>query len=62
MAASEDAESRAGVTDVSQIKQSVDDRNRVVQRHGAVDNDFREPIQDDNDHHPAEDDLEFDGQ
>jgi len=25
--------------------------------HGAVDNDFREPIQDDNDHHPAEDDL-----
>src|SRR6266545_2537976 len=52
MAAGEHTESRAGVTYVRQTEDAVDDRNRVVQRHAAVDND----------HHPAEDDLGFDGQ
>ncbi len=48
MAAGEDAERGAGIAHVSQAEQAIDDRDRVMQRYRAVDDDLGQLIEDDN--------------
>ena len=57
MTAGEDAERRAGVAHVGEIKQTVDDWNRVVQRHHSIDDEFRQLIENENNDQPADDEL-----
>ncbi len=59
VAAGKHAEGGAGVADVRKIKKSVDERNRVVQRHGAIDDGFGDLIDDNNRRHPSDDNLPF---
>ena len=59
MAAGEDTERGAGIAHVSQAEQAIDDRDRVVQRYRAVDDDLGQLIQNHNQNQPRADELPF---
>ena len=62
MATGKNAEGRAGIAHVSEIKKSVDDWNRMVQRHHPVDDNFRQLIENDNRYQPTQNELPFSAQ
>src|SRR4030095_12700654 len=55
MAAGEDAERGAGIAHVSQAEQTIDDRDRVVQRYCPVDDDLGQLLDSDNQNQPRGD-------
>ena len=61
-AAGKDAEGRAGVAHIGEAEQSVNDRDRMVKRHQAVDDNLSQLIDNDNRHEPAGDDAPFQAQ
>ena len=57
MAAGEHAERGAGVADVGEIEEAVDNWNRAMQCHRLIDDDLGELIENDNRNQPSYDEL-----
>ena len=59
MTAGQDTEGGAGIADISQTEQVIDDGDRMVEGHRPIDNEFSDLVGDNDEAEPGANDLGF---